>query len=280
MNAYKTMISLLCCICLCGCNAEISKPTPSNDQNATTQKEDDLTNLTDRQKQILEQMELPTDYEQLNYTQQHAIKRIEIMLRYLEEKYEMEFSYAGYVPAGAMESEHLTAYPTADGMGEGANLITVKPYGETFKDNYSDKEIREYYESLVSAFIEDYFQSEQAVFINYRFSSSFNDISEVTDDNFHYKASTETLIFVSDTICNEAQIKTFAETFKLWLEEHEIISGSRVSLIYGDVTGVTRENFSDYYSTYHENKKLNVSGDYHITIYGGDTEQNYISLTR
>lgn len=88
------------------------------------------------------------------------------------------------------------------------------------------------------------------------------------------------LIFVSDTICNEAQIKTFAETFKLWLEEHEIISGSRVSLIYGDVTGVTRENFSDYYSTYHENKKLNVSGDYHITIYGGDTEQNYISLTR
>lgn len=280
MNAYKAMISLLCCICLCGCNAEISKPTPSNDQNATTQKEDDLTNLTDRQKQILEQMELPTDYEQLNYIQQHAIKRIEIMLRYLEEKYEMEFSYAGYVPAGAMESEHLTAYPTADGMGEGANLITVKPYGETFKDNYSDKEIREYYESLVSAFIEDYFQSEQAVFINYRFSSSFNDISEVTDDNFHYKASTETLIFVSDTICNEAQIKTFAETFKLWLEEHEIISGSRVSLIYGDVTGVTRENFSDYYSTYHENKKLNVSGDYHITIYGGDTEQNYISLTR
>lgn len=280
MNAYKAMISLLCCICLCGCNAEISKPTPSNDQNATTQKEDDLTNLTDRQKQILEQMELPTDYEQLNYIQQHAIKRIEIMLRYLEEKYEMEFSYAGYVPAGAMESEHLTAYPTADGMGEGANLITVKSYGETFKDNYSDKEIREYYESLVSAFIEDYFQSEQAVFINYRFSSSFNDISEVTDDNFHYKASTETLIFVSDTICNEAQIKTFAETFKLWLEEHEIISGSRVSLIYGDVTGVTRENFSDYYSTYHENKKLNVSGDYHITIYGGDTEQNYISLTR
>lgn len=34
------------------------------------------------------------------------------MLRYLEEKYEMGFSYAGYVPSGAMESEHLTAYST------------------------------------------------------------------------------------------------------------------------------------------------------------------------
>ena len=259
-----------------GCSNKLSQNAISNNQYSITQKEDDFTNLTDRQKQILEQMELPTDYEQLNYTQQHAIKRIEMMLRYLEEKYEMEFSYAGYVPAGAMESEHLTAYPTEDGVGDGANYVTVKPDGETFKDNYSDKKIREYYESLVSDFIRDYFQSEQAVFIDYRFSTSLNDISEVTDEKFHYHASTSTLIFVSDTICDEAQIKTFAETFKLWLEEHEIISGSRVSLIYGDVSGITRENFSDYY----KNKKLNLSGDYHITIYGGDVEQNYISLTR
>lgn len=61
------------------------------------------------------------------------------MLSYLEEKYETEFSYAGYVLAGAVESEHLTAYPTADGADDGAYFVPVKPYGETFKDNYSDK---------------------------------------------------------------------------------------------------------------------------------------------
>lgn len=36
--------------------------------------------LNERQKKILEQMELPTEYEELNYKQQHAIRRIEIML--------------------------------------------------------------------------------------------------------------------------------------------------------------------------------------------------------
>lgn len=230
--------------------------------------------LNERQKKILEQMELPTEYEELNYKQQHAIRRIEIMLRYLEYKYNMEFSYAGYVPAGLMESEHLTAYPTADGTGDGANFVTVKPDGKTFKDNYASKEICEYYESLCTAFVKDYFQSEQAVFIDCRFSTSLNNISEVTDEKFHYKASTETSIFVSDTICDEEQIKAFAEAIKSWFEEHEIISSSRVSLIFGDVTSITIDNIADYYS----NKKLNLSGDYHIIIYGGDIEQNKIFL--
>lgn len=229
--------------------------------------------LNNRQKQILEQMELPSDYEQLNYTQQHAIKRIEIMLCYLEEKYGIEFSYAGYVPAGAMESEHLTAYPTADGSGDGANLVTVKPDGDTFKDNYASKEIREYYESLCTAFVREYFQSEQAIVLNYRFSTSLNDLSEVTDENFQYKLSTETLVFVSDTICDEERMRKFAEEMKLWFEEHEIISNSRVSLIRdNDVTGITRDKIADYYS----NKKLNLNGDYDIIIYGDEIERNQL----
>lgn len=226
--------------------------------------------LNERQKKILEQMELPTEYEELNYKQQHAIRRIEIMLRYLEYKYNMEFSYAGYVPAGLMESEHLTAYPTADGTGDGANFVTVKPDGKTFKDNYASKEICEYYESLCTAFVKDYFQSEQAVFIDFHFSTSLNDISEVTDEKFHYKASTETLVFVSDTICDEEQIRKFAEAMKSWFEEHEIISNSRISLIRDDVTKITRDKFSDYYS----NEKLNLNGDYDIIVYGDEIERN------
>lgn len=188
----------------------------------------------------------------------------------------MEFSYAGYVPAGLMESEHLTAYPTADGTGDGANFVTVKPDGKTFKDNYASKEICEYYESLCTAFVKDYFQSEQAVFIDYRFSTSLNNISEVTDEKFHYKASTETSIFVSDTICDEEQIKAFAEAIKSWFEEHEIISNSRVTLDYGDVTSITKGNFSDYY----KKTKAVKNGDYQIIVHGSDVEQNVIELLK
>lgn len=230
--------------------------------------------LNDRQKQILEEMELPTDYDSLNHTQQHAIKRIEVMLSYLEDKYEMDFSYAGYVPAGAMEGEHLTAYPTADGTGAGANYVTVKPYGETFKDNYSSKEICKYYESLVTTFVRDYFQSEQAKVIVNGFSTSMETTDEITDGCFHYKAGTNTLVFVSDTICDEKKMSKFAEAMKLWFEGHEIVTlHSRLSLIYDDdVTDITRNTIADYYT----NKKLNLNGDYQIFIYGEEIERNKI----
>ena len=59
------------------------------------------------------------------------------MIKYLEDKYGMEFSYSGYVPAGLMESEYLIAYPTAEGSGDGVNLVVVEPDGDAFKDNYA-----------------------------------------------------------------------------------------------------------------------------------------------
>lgn len=273
MQLKRFFISALCMVgflLFCGCNAETTK---YEDQFNSTQNAGEFSSLTDRQKQILEQMELPTDYELLDYTQQRAIKRIEIMLRYLEEKYGAEFSYAGYVPAGVMESEHLTAYPTADGSGDGANLVTVKPDGDTFKDNYASKEIREYYESLCTDFVRNYFQSEQAKVVVYGFSTSMKSSDEITDECFHYKIGTSTLVFVSDTICDEEQMKAFAEAMKLWFEEHEIISDSRVSLIRDDdVTGITRDRIADYYS----NKKLNLNGDYDIIIYGDEEMRNQI----
>lgn len=276
MKLIHFLIPALCSILLLFCSGCAAEKTPNekiNDNSVNYQEEGDNMLLTDRQKQILEQMELPSDYEQLNYTQQHAIKRIEIMLCYLENKYSIEFSYAGYVPAGVMESEHLTAYPTADGSGEGANLVTVKPDGDTFKDNYASKEIREYYEELCTTFVREYFQSEQAIVLDYRFSTSLNDLSEVTNEKFQYKLSTETLVFVSDTICDEKRMRKFAKEMKFWLEEHEIISNSRVSLIRdNDVTGITRDEISDYYS----DKKLNLNGDYDIIIYGDEIERNQL----
>lgn len=229
--------------------------------------------LNDRQKNILTAEGLSNDFSKLDISQKRSIQRIEQMLRYLEEKYKMEFSYAGYVPAGAMESEHLTAYPTAEGTGNGANFVTVEPYGETFKDNYSDKEIHEYYESLVTNFVSEYFNSGQVKVVVYRFSASMKSSDEITNASFRYKISTTTLVFVSDTICDEKQMCEFAEEMKLWFEEHEIVSNSRVSLVHtDDVTGITANKFEDCYS----NQMLNVNGDFRIIIYGDKVEQNKI----
>lgn len=67
--------------------------------------------LNERQKSILAEKELPTDYEELNITQKAAIVAIEEMLEAIETKYDMEFCYAGYIEASVLEPETLIAYP-------------------------------------------------------------------------------------------------------------------------------------------------------------------------
>ena len=257
-------VAFLICLTACSSLSEATEDSSIVSQYYSS-------DLNARQKQILLEMELPTDYNKLNHSQRIAIQRIEVMLKYLEDKYGMEFSYAGYVPAGLMESEYLIAYPTAEGSGDGANIVIVEPDGDTFKDNYANKEIREYYEKLCTDFVNRYFQSEQAKVIFYGFSTSMTASDEITDECFHYKISTNTLFFVSDTICDEEQMREFAETMKLWFEVYEIKSRARVSLIYGDVTDITSDNIADYYRD-----KLNLSGDYNIYIYGDEIERNQL----
>ena len=52
--------------------------------------------LTQRQKDILTEQGLSTEYTELSASQQKAIVAIEEMLSYAEKKYKTSFSYAGY----------------------------------------------------------------------------------------------------------------------------------------------------------------------------------------
>ena len=68
--------------------------------------------LTQRQKDLLEYLGLPTEYDELTDSQKNAVTSIEDMLTYLEDKYEKSFSYLSYAAAGVLEEEHLEAYPS------------------------------------------------------------------------------------------------------------------------------------------------------------------------
>ncbi|WP_040214971.1 hypothetical protein [Clostridium polynesiense] len=67
--------------------------------------------LTERQKQILYDSGLSTDYDSLLQSQKSAIIAIEEMLQAVEKKYGMEFAYSGYTDATPLENETLWAYP-------------------------------------------------------------------------------------------------------------------------------------------------------------------------
>ena len=80
------------------------------------------TELTQRQRELLEEMGLPADYDKLTDTQKNAVTSIEAMLSYLESKYQEEFCYLSYAEAGTLEKEHLEAYPAS---GTPSDVVTV-----------------------------------------------------------------------------------------------------------------------------------------------------------
>lgn len=68
--------------------------------------------LTKRQKSILKSEGLSTNYKELTSTQQSAIKNVEELLTYLEDKYQISFSYSlYYFPEILRQHERLIAIP-------------------------------------------------------------------------------------------------------------------------------------------------------------------------
>ena len=79
--------------------------------------------LNEWQMDLLESQGLPTDIEQLSPSQKRSIQHIYEMITYLNEKYDEEFVYAGYVEPGVMDEEVLYARTLSD---EKQRAVTVK----------------------------------------------------------------------------------------------------------------------------------------------------------
>lgn len=81
----------------------------NNVKNETVQKEEHT--LNEWQKEFLEEQNLPTEYSELNLTQQLSVDAIYEMIMYLENKYGIEFEYSGYARPQILEKEYMTAIP-------------------------------------------------------------------------------------------------------------------------------------------------------------------------
>lgn len=177
------------------------------------------TELTQRQKELLEEMGLPTDYDKLTDTQKNAITSIETLLAYLEEKYQEGFCYLSYAEAGALEEEHLEAYPVS---GTPADVVTVyRTYkdGEYhYEDNYENIGVKPLYESKIREFAAQIFpESGIKVFSDIRNSGQDTDGQSATEENVLQTVSAVTYIFISESVCTEEQFHDFAEKCAQWL---------------------------------------------------------------
>nr|WP_303182471.1 hypothetical protein [Lachnoclostridium phocaeense] len=230
--------------------------------------------LTQRQEELLVAMGLPTEYGRLTDTQKNAISSIEDCLTYLENKYQEEFRYLSYAEAGALEGEHLEAYPTS---GTPAAVVTVyRKYedGEYhYEDDYGKIGAKPLYESRVNEYTTQSFpDSGVKVFSDIRNSGQGTDRQSVTKENVLQKVSAVTYIFISDTVCTNEQFQDFTEDCANWMESQCQGVAAQFCLRLTDVARWEKLNTYNYEDKLREDiftdeAECGISADGKITIY-------------
>ena len=235
---------------MCGCTMNNSKSSDNIDSKVT---------LNERQKSILAEAGLPTDYEELNRTQKAAIVSIEELLSYIESKYDMEFCYAGYIAASVLEAERLIVYPAGGTRSTDCFSITRSADG-TITDEYMNVALRAGYSELVLSLVEDALTSENAkVFVKVTETT----LTSVPDDIDQLTGNVEgiSVIFVDGSVMSGEQFESFVSSIKQVLEEKQMYGTANIILLNTDTLRyLTQYNYTDYLdpSCYTERESINI----------------------
>lgn len=222
---------------LCGCSTQrVDTSKPIKPEIA----------LNERQKNILAEQDLPTEYEQLPSHQKRAIVAIEEMLTYAEDKYGMPFCYAGYAEAGPMEKENLQAYP-ADGF-MAVDCFTITKTADGYEDDFLNV-------AAVPAFT-DYLTRQFQAFLPDAEMQIYPNITNTTlqevphkDTVFDGKVSSSLYIFLDGATCTQADFDAFQTQCAAFMQEHELYGFAKIVLLKPEtLIYVSRFNYTDYFS--------------------------------
>ena len=205
--------------------------------------------LNEWQKSLLEAQELPTDIEQLTPSQKRSIQHIYEMITYLNEKYDEEFVYAGYVEPDVMDEETLYAYPKQFGAEGGKNTVevTLDEKGN-FTDTYSDMGVSSYLEKLIGDYVRSYFKSDEIAYFMSVNASDIKSMDEVKNGDFNWDIGVANdFFFAADNVTKE-EIEAFIPEFAKWLYKHEITTNNIFKLIKNvDLKSATCQNNDECY---------------------------------
>lgn len=171
---------------------------------------ENLDTLNEWQMNLLEAQELPTDIEKLTPTQKRSIQHIYEMITYLNEKYDEEFVYAGYIEPGLMQEEELYAYSLSD---KKKRTVTVKVDSNgDLTDDYKSRSVSDYCEELIDNWIYSYLGTD-----DYRYYSTVNachiEMSEIENDNFKWKYGASNMIFIKMKEYDFDELEKFAVNY-------------------------------------------------------------------
>lgn len=204
--------------------------------------------LNDRQKEILEEVGLPTDVEELTYMQKRDIIAIDEMLTAMEEKYNRSFSYAGYVAPGLLEYEHLIAYPS-DGARSFDSFEVRKVEGENgteYEDDYMLVAIRDDFSEYLTDITSQVFHTES---VKAFAEVTRTTLTEVPSDERMYNGAvgSSNYIYIDSASINSEELQTYVDELEKVLYENELYGISQIiCLKENEIENLNEYNYSFY----------------------------------
>ena len=218
----------------------------SNSSSQTGHKWENSETLNEWQKSLLEAQGLPTDIEKLTSSQKRSIQHIYEMIIYLNEKYDEEFVYAGYVEPGLMDEETLYARSLSD---KKKRTVTVKIDSDgDFTDDYMGSSVADYCENLIGDYVRSYFGSKDVAYFMSVNDSDINSLKEVKDGDFNWDIGVQNIFFLSNDEVTLDEIEAFSHEYAKWLFKHSIVSENQFNIVRNtDMRNISYSNYATYY---------------------------------
>ncbi len=226
--------------------------------------------LNEWQKSLLEAQGLPTDIEKLTSSQKRSIQHIYEMITYLNEKYDEEFVYAGYVEPGLMDEETLYARSLSD---KKKRTVTVKIDSDgDFTDDYMGSSVADYCENLIGDYIRSYFDSAEIGYLMFVNTNRINSMKDVENGDFNWDIGVQNIFFLSNDEVTLDEIEAFSHDYANWLFEHKIISNNQFNIVRNtDIKIISYSNYDTYYHEDYFVSRLNLVIDTQKVIISGST---------
>ena len=227
-------------ICSCG-----MKKNNSDESKDITLKSKPEIVLNERQKEILEEVGLPTEAEKLDGSQQEAIIAIDEMITAVEKKYNRSFSYSGYVEQGLLESEHLMAYPS-DGNPR-TDSFEVRKTDNGYEDDYMNVAIKDDYAKYVEEIITSNLHNEHIRVFTEIYTTELTSVPENKQD---YKGKVSSWKAVFLYLTDNDEIPKYVQSIQEILKNENLKYDCEVIFLKEDVIDkLTEYNYEDYLSS-------------------------------
>ena len=238
---FGIIVSLLILmIVVCGCTMNNSD-LPNNTESEVA--------LNQRQKDILTEQGLSTEYTELSASQQKAIVTIEEMLVYVEKKYNTSFSYASYCAQSSLEKEHMRAFPTSGDKETDSFTITKTDAG--YEDDYINVAANAIYVAYVCDGIKTILPNTEIKVFAEITKTSLVEVPTV-DTDLQGKVESSLWIFIDGATFSGQDLTEFKTNFNDYLTEHQLYGIAQLVLLKdGKIAYPTKYNYTDYLSEEH-----------------------------